>query len=121
MFILIDGLDECDEDIRGELLETLMPLTQGSGPVPSKMVKICLFSRPYDGVRERLVSLGSFLEIPIIKADNMDDMLTFMNRQINSSLGLSAILKKEHGLRNRVVQDLVDKADGMFVFSFLYI
>ena len=115
LFILIDGIDECNEETRAELLETLMPLTLESGPVPSKLVKICIFSRPYDDIRE---GLKNFLEIPILKADNMDDMLTFLNCRIASSRSLEATLKKEQGLRGRVIQDLVDKADGMFVFLF---
>ena len=113
LFILIDGLDECNEIIRAELLDTLMPLTLDSSLVPSQPVKICIFSRPYDDIRERLENL---LEIPILKADNMDDMLTFMNCQITSSRSLEAILRKEQGLRNLVIRDLVNKADGMFLW-----
>lgn len=109
LFILIDGLDECDEIIRAELLKTLMPLTLN---IPSKVVKICLFSRPYDDIRE---GLENFLEIPILKVDNMDDILTFLDCQIASSRSLEAILKKEQGLRSQVIRDLVNKADGMFV------
>ena len=115
LFILIDGLDECNEIIRAELLETLMTLTLDSGLVPSTLIKICIFSRPYDDIREHL---ENSLEIPILKADNMDDMLTFLNCQITSSRSLEAILEKEQGLRSQVIRDLVDKADGMFVSSF---
>lgn len=113
LFILIDGLDECNEVTRVELLKTLMPLTLDSGPVLSSQIKICLFSRPYDDIREHL---ANHLEIPILKADNMDDMLTFLSCQITSSASLDALLKKEQGLRSQVIRDLVDKADGMFVF-----
>ena len=112
LFILIDGLDECDEAIRAELLETLMQLTLA---VPSKQVKICVFSRPYDDIRR---GLENPLEVPILKADNLDDMLTFLNGQIISSGPLEAILKQEQGLRDQVIRDLVNKADGMFVSSF---
>ena len=121
LFILIDALDECNETTRAELLNTLMPLILDSGPVPSKLIKICIFSRPYDDIRQDLrnfLDLKNFLEIPIVKTDNMDDMLTFLNCQIASSRSLEAVLKKEQGLRNRVIQDLVVKADGMFVFFF---
>ena len=118
LFIVIDGLDECDELIREELLQTLMPLTLDTGPVPSQQVKICIFSRPYDDIRE---GLESPLEIPIVKADNIDDMLTFLNGQITSSRSLEAILKKEQGLRDQVIRDLVNKADGMFVLIFSYL
>ena len=119
LFILIDGLDECDEEIRAEILETLMPLTLDSdaGPVPSKQVKICVFSRPYDDIRDRLENL---VEIPILKADNIEDMFTFLNSQITSCRSLELILKKEEGLRGQVIRDLANKADGMFVFSFGY-
>ena len=62
LFILIDGLDKCDEITRAKLLETLMPPTLGSGPVPSKQVKICIFSCPYDDIQE---GLENPLEIPM--------------------------------------------------------
>ena len=115
LFILIDGLDECNQATRAELLGALMPLTLGSGPVSSTLVKICIFSRPYDDIRGHLNNL---LEIPILKEDNMDDMLTFLNHQITLSSSLEALLRKEQGLRSQVIRDLVNKADGMFVFPF---
>ena len=113
LFILIDGLDECHEDIRAELLEVLVSLTHASNQVQLKLVKICIFSRPSDDIRQ---GLKNFSEIPISKVDNMDDMLTFLDYRIASSWKLEAVLKKEQGLRRRVIKDLVNKADGMLVF-----
>ena len=113
VFILIDGLDECDMAIRAELLETLTPLTLASGPVPSKMVKICIFSRPYDDIRGGLVD--KFLEIPILKADNMSDIVKFLSSRITSSRSLQDALQTEPGLRTRVIQVLVNKAGGMYI------
>ena len=112
LFILIDGLDECNEATRAELLGALMPLILDSCPPPSNLIKICIFSRPYDE------DLKNFFEIPILKTDNMNDMLTFLSCQIASGRTLEAVLTKEHNLRNRVIRDLVVKADGMFVFLF---
>ena len=114
VFILIDGLDECDMVIRAELLETLIPLTLASGPVPSKMAKICIFSRPYDDIREGLTD--KFLEIPILKADNKGDMVKFLSSRINSSRSLQKALQSESRLRTQVIQVLVNKAGGMYIF-----
>lgn len=111
VFILIDGLDECDMAIRAELLETLMPLTLASGPIPSKMAKICILSRPYDDIREGLAD--KFLEIPILKADNKGDMVKFLASRINSSRPLQESLQTEPRLRTQVIQVLVNKAEGV--------
>lgn len=111
VFILIDGLDECDMAIRTELLETLIPLTLASGPIPSKMAKICILSRPYDDIRECLTD--KFLEIPILKADNKGDMVKFLISRINSSRSLQEALQTEPRLRTQVIQVLVNKAEGV--------
>ena len=51
LFILIDGIDECSEETRVDLLGFLMPLTLESDSGSSNIVKICLFSRPYRDIR----------------------------------------------------------------------
>lgn len=131
LFILIDGIDECNEETRVNLLGFLMPLTLESDSGPSNIVKICLFSRPYHDIREHLASkldldpdsdsdsnLKKLLEIPIQKEDTVDDMRTFLKGKITLNTSLDKFLKKNEDLRDQVIRDLVTKADGMFVFSF---
>ena len=114
IFILIDGLDDCDVAVRAELLDTLIPLASVSGPTPSAMAKICIFSRPLNDIREGLTD--KFLEIPILKSDNRSDIVNFLCSRITSSRSLQEAFQTETRLHTRVIQNLATKADGMYIF-----
>ena len=121
LFILIDGIDECNVKTRADLLRFLMPLTSESDSGPSNIVKICLFSRPYPNIRDRLaldLHPKKLLPIPIQKEDTTDGMRTFLQCGIAADSLLDEFLKKNEELRDQVIEVLVTKADGMSVFSF---
>ena len=121
LFILIDGIDECNMQTRADLLKHLIPLTSESNSGPSNIVKICLFSRPYHDIRDRLALLlhsKKLLQIPIRKEDTTYDMRAFLKCAIAADCLLDKFLKENEELRDQIIEVLVTKADGMSVFLF---
>lgn len=110
IFIVIDGVDECEFEARAELLGTLTSLAAEKPRPTGGGVKLAVFSRNKEDIREEL---GSCEEIPIQKSDNMEDMVTFMNLRIASSKPLQQVLQKQQNLRSKMVDELVNNSGGM--------
>lgn len=109
VFITIDGLNECELVERSALLDILLLLVERKNPGTGG-VKLAIFSRSYDDIRE---SLCDFYEIPIQKTDNVDDMYTFMSSRIASSRALQGVLQNQQGLHTQMITDLVNNSNGM--------
>lgn len=110
VFIIIDGLNECEEVARSTLLDILLLLAERKNPTGSGGVKLAIFSRSYDDIRQ---SLFGCYEILVQKTDNMDDMRIFMKSRIASSRSLQNVLHNQQGLRTQMIADLVNNSGGM--------
>ncbi|KAF8417864.1 hypothetical protein EV426DRAFT_353287 [Tirmania nivea] len=117
VFIIIDGLDECELVARSTLLDILLLLVARKNQTGSGGVKLAIFSRSYDDIRE---SLSNCYEIPIQKTDNANDMYIFLRFRIASSRALQSVLQNQQGLRTQMITDLVNHASGMFLWINLH-
>ncbi|RPB18348.1 hypothetical protein L211DRAFT_871843 [Terfezia boudieri ATCC MYA-4762] len=117
VFIIIDGLDECALMERSTLLDVLLLLVEQRNPTESGGVKLAIFSRSYDDIRQ---SLFGCYEIPIQKTDNVNDMYIFLNSRIASSRSLQNVLQTQQGLRTQMIADLVNNSGGMFLWINLH-
>lgn len=110
VFIIIDGLNECELVARSTLLDILLLLVEHKNPKGSGGVKLAIFSRSYDDIRQ---SLSGCSEIAIQKTDNINDMHIFMSSRIDSSRPLRAVLQNRQGLRTQMISELVNNSGGM--------
>ncbi|KAF8416247.1 hypothetical protein BGX38DRAFT_1280994 [Terfezia claveryi] len=117
VFIVIDGLDECALMERSTLLDILLLLVELKNPTGSGGVKLAIFSRSYDDIRQ---SVSGCYEIPIQKTDNVNDMYIFLNSRIASSRSLQNVLQNQQGLRTQMIADLVNNSGGMFLWINLH-
>lgn len=110
VFIIIDGLDECQPAARSALLDILLLLVDQKNSTGSGGVKLAIFSRPNEDIRDSL--LGCY-EIPIQKTDTLNDMYTFMSSRVAASRALQSALHNHQGLRTQMITDLVNNSGGM--------
>lgn len=101
--LILDALDECFEDKRGELIEIFDDLI-GRASTP---VKIFISSRPDGDIRERL---KSEVNIGIYPWDNHEDISRFVKAKIRKHRRWN---KMSDELRNEIVQVLQDRSEGM--------
>ena len=100
VFMIVDGLDECSEDIRWALTEQLrdMPGT----------VYVMITSRVLDSIREEL---EDFVQMEI-KAHKSDIEL-FIDRQIRKNRNLRKIVQKNPAMRQDIKEGVVKTAENM--------
>ncbi|KAI0392363.1 ankyrin repeat-containing domain protein [Xylariaceae sp. FL0594] len=93
--IVLDGLDECDQSSRRQIIETLELLLESSNPV-----KIFIASRPEGDIRNRFCNRPS---IEIRATDNKEDIKKFVHAEM-----------ARHNM-------LLSKSQGMFQWAFLQV
>ena len=104
VYVVIDALDEFEEgQDRAEVLEYLTTLAQNS-------VKLLVTSRPHpNDIKRRLDSFAS------LKVEaNPDDIKMFLNETISSHAGAMEIMDDDEGLREEIVNKLMERAQGMY-------
>jgi hypothetical protein len=106
--IILDALDECDPDTRGQLLDIFDNLVKSS----SKPVKFFISSRPDGDISYRFHG-GPNIELSA--RDNTADIEKFVCSRIDSHDYWGKGKRKEMSpsLRGRVVQTLQERSDGM--------
>lgn len=106
--IIIDALDECDPTKRHELFKALETLLKES----LNLVKIFVSSRD-DG--DIVYHLRGTSNLYIHAKDNFQDIKRFVNREVEQSIDDGRLLhgKVSDGLKQAIVQTLVDGAQGM--------
>lgn len=106
-FILVDGLDECGEEIRWDLIEQLGQFHD--------TVHIIITSRYLDSIREELEAFEEFE----IKAHRSDIEL-YIDRQIHKNRNLRRIVQRNPRMRTDVKEGVVKTADNMYTLPFFY-
>ncbi|KAL7937808.1 hypothetical protein V8C35DRAFT_320521 [Trichoderma chlorosporum] len=107
--IVLDGLDECDPDERGTLIEILAELVSKA----QNPVKLFISSRPEQDIKKQLRSSPC---IEVDARDNREDIEKFVVERIekaNKWISVSQDLKME------IKDTLCAKSDGMFRWAFL--
>ncbi|KAH8879820.1 hypothetical protein GQ53DRAFT_849393 [Thozetella sp. PMI_491] len=111
MCFFIDGLDEYDSD-HAELCNVLSDMAS------SPRIKMCLSSRPWP-IFEKSFG-GDNKERLDIHLLTRDDIQGFVRDQLEThSSWLKGESKHEHKEQDKLVQQIVEKADGVFLWAFL--
>ncbi|KOS47943.1 hypothetical protein ACN38_g1059 [Penicillium nordicum] len=111
VIIVLDGVDEAFEEDRREFLSLVVDIVHH--PIKSR-IKAVLLGRPeiYDDLVEAL-------DLPIstihVNADkNIEDITTYVRKGIRKSRSISRVPKLQ---RLSIEKDLIDKAQGMFLWA----
>ena len=107
-FIVVDGLDECSEELRWELLETL-------GRLPSSL-HLLITSRYLDAIAEELENF----ERCEVRA-NPEDIELFIDHQIKKNRNLGKLVQKAPFLRMDIKNAVVKTAENMFLLAQLHV
>ncbi|KAI9693666.1 MAG: hypothetical protein M1822_002937 [Bathelium mastoideum] len=107
--IFIDALDECDSRRRHELFRFLTKLREESNSV----VKICVTSRDDGDIVQEFSNLPN---IRIAASDNHADIRYFVSHELQLAMQNRTLLHGQvpEDLQQRIIQKLVDGAQGMF-------
>ena len=100
VYCIVDALDECSEEIRWELLESLDSL--------QPKLRILVTSRYLDSIAEELEKYARFE----IKA-NKDDIELFIDRHIKKNRNLRKLVDKSCSLRDDIKSSVVRTAENM--------
>ncbi len=100
VFCIIDALDECNEDLRWELVEKLEDL--------GSKLRVLITSRYLDSIAEELQDYQRF-EIRANKAD----IELFIEHQIRRNRNLRKIVEKSPSLRIDIKQGVFNTAENM--------
>lgn len=100
VFCIIDALDECNEDLRWELVDKLETL----GP----KLRVLITSRYLDSIAEELEVYQRF-EVRANKAD----IELFIDHQIRRNRNLRKIVEKSPSLRDDIKTGVFNTADNM--------
>ncbi|KAI0119661.1 hypothetical protein F4814DRAFT_458849 [Daldinia grandis] len=111
VFIIIDALDQLPQEDRRKLLRGLNDLIQERKKEKNEFrLAVIISSRDctgYDKLREHHIS-----QVQIKPSDNADDIQKYLEMKLDSDL-----FEDRPDLRERVLYELVDKADGMFLWA----
>lgn len=103
--IIIDALDESDPSTRGRLLDTLTALMHSS----TSSVKIFISSRDDVDIKLKLENVPNLY----VEAQSSGDIERFIHREIAESPENRRLRNLPDGVRQQVIDTLVNKAGGM--------
>ncbi|MCJ1401500.1 hypothetical protein MMC11_004714 [Xylographa trunciseda] len=108
MYFIIDGLDECSEEVRWGLVERLQSF--------EPKLHLMITSRYLDSIAEELEGFSRFE----IKANKVDIEL-FIDHQIRKNRNLRKIIYKSPSLRQDMKVAVVKTAENMFLLARLHV
>jgi hypothetical protein len=100
VYIIVDGLDECSEEVRWPLVENLLNLPEHA--------RLLLTSRFLDSMDEQF---SQFQQLEI-KADK-EDIELYVDSQIKKNRNLRRMVQKYHAMRGEIKDKIVKSAEGM--------
>ena len=105
--LFIDGLDEFDGDHK-EIISLFTGIAESS----NHQVKICLSSRPWP------VFEDAFRYIPSLKLQDLtsDDMVQYVADNLNGHVRARRLLKRDPEKGSELVTEIVNRADGVFLW-----
>lgn len=102
--VVLDALDECDRNVRGQLIEIFNRLVS-----KSKRLKVFISSRRDTDIKHQLERKAN---VGIEATDNKDDISKFVEDSINKDQ-LRRRLPIPDELRADIIQTLLEKSEGM--------
>ena len=111
--IIVDALDECEQNLRLELLDAFNKILQAS----DGLVKILVSSRD---VGDIVYQLEGCLNLEIQASKNQVDIVRFVNSGVDDLIQRKLLLsgKVSDTLRQEIKQVLCEKAGGMYASIF---
>ncbi|KAJ2897091.1 hypothetical protein MKZ38_005001 [Zalerion maritima] len=107
-FIFLDALDECPEDSRVQLLETITKLE------PS--LRLFFTSRPHVQLDERAL-LAKLQRVDIVA--HKAETTSYIENEISKNARLKRLVAKDPTLKRDIIRSVNTNADGMFLLVFL--
>ena len=108
-YIIIDALDECEQQQRDKLIETLQALLSNS----SSLVKIFITSRED---RDIVEAMSAYPHVVINASRNSEDIAHFVNDSVDDLIRRKKLLRTQgvtNELQMEIKKVLQDKAQGM--------
>ncbi|KAK5630889.1 hypothetical protein RRF57_006604 [Xylaria bambusicola] len=109
--LVLDALDECEPNSRGQILEIIEFLISKSG----NSLKVFISSRPDQDIRDRFLKTPN---IEIQATDNEEDIQKFVREKITQHRNWRGMSQR---LQNDIVEKFFTKSQGMFQWAFLQI
>lgn len=109
--LVIDAFDECEETSRGKILRTIEDLLSR----PENHLRVLISSRPDHDLRNWFLHKPS---IEIKATDNQEDIQKFIQEEITKHTNWGTM---SPDLREKIVEVLHSKSQGMFQWAFLQI
>ncbi|KAK5051870.1 hypothetical protein LTR84_002673 [Exophiala bonariae] len=106
--LVLDGLDECELEVRRSLLEALQAIMSGTHGI----LKLFISSRFEGDIDLALVDADHRLGLKA--ADNQGDIVLFVSEQVKSCIGHGLPRTLTAAQQDRIIEVLTSKADGMF-------
>jgi len=107
LFLIVDGLDEYNEELRWNLLDNLEML--------KSKARIVIFSRFMDRLQEELEGFAVFE-----MTANKDDIGNFIDQHIKVNRNLRRLIDNTPSLRADIKEAIVSTAAGMFLLARLH-
>lgn len=107
VFVVLDGLDECNLKQRKELLPFIQKAVTRSG-----IVKLFVTSRKEADI-ERAFADVTTIQIEATKVD--EDIKSYVGSELDRRLGDGSLKIKDPGLKKEILDALLSKAEGMYV------
>jgi hypothetical protein len=108
VFLVIDGLDECDEDERQSVIQSCQHLLTAS-----HSCRIFISSRREDDI-EREFLRQNVPMIPIEARNTKADIEAFVHKEVRELITSNKLRLQNQDLMQRIISTLVDEADGMY-------
>jgi ABC-type antimicrobial peptide transport system ATPase subunit len=102
VFIVIDALDECEEQVRGGICDLLSKLNDG------KNVSCLITSRNLDTIAQEI---GRHRRLEITA--HSKDIETYIRQRISQSNSLGRHIKRQPSLVDEIISNVITKAGGM--------
>jgi len=125
VYIIIDGLDECQEDARGPTLELILDPSQGrentkggktrdgdSKLTPRVALKTVVISRNEADIAKRFQEHAAFI-LRIENEDVAPDIAAFVQGETESRIHKGDLRIHSQILKEKVIEKLIAEADGM--------
>lgn len=112
-FVILDGLDECEKEIRQQMIDMFCHLSKPKDVV----LKTLILCRDED----QLLSLRALQGIPRIRITPLaleSDIKSFVTGSVRARVQSGELRMRNPGLENEIVTELVSKAHGMFLWVF---
>lgn len=106
IYLIIDGLDECSDQTRLDLLNLANELLESH-----QCTRLIVSSRPVDGVGANLNNA-----VKLNMKANPEDIGLYIDECIKRMAGLQKVTKRFPELAREIKSELMEKASGMLVF-----